>query len=395
MPVLKPIVPPGTAVQTVLDGLRASKPVAFWDVLVTEQQTSINNAVREFADVMDPEVWDRTVRNLKKLVRVLEKKKDFVLDSPLWRTSGIKPADVKASWGPAVKILKTIVESELVDLQTMKKFDGRMFLEGTGAVLYAETHKLFRSMKDDPLQRIENMKVTVKKSEDQAATVVLQSSDPKVKPIELEMAVSERRWFVPRLSLIVGYALKTVPSYRKLFSTYCLADWKDQYVQDMDRLEKALDQLEAAKSSDEFQTIVGREIFPVALQRVALFRKGPPKYRGLKAASYRRKVTTAMVLIKGNHSPYEPSLSALTARLKGAVPAPDSISFPMTIDGTTVILVDPVKDIGALAKTIDLGKVTQVDAKRKTVIVELPDSAPGAKTATHAKALAKPRSAAN
>jgi len=375
-PALKPAVPPQAAAQAVLDGLKASKPAVSWDILASDQQVAVNTAVHELADTMDPDVWDRTVRNLKKLVRVLEKKKNFVLDSPLWRTNkNLKLADVKARWGPAVKILKTIVESELVDLQKMKQFDGQAFLEGTGATLYAQTHELFRSMKDDPLKRFEDLNVTVKDAGDRSATAVLQSPDPKAKPILIVMDFSEGKWIAPQLSFVTRYILKKVPSYLILFKTYGLADWKDQYVKDMDRLEKALDQLEAAKTSDDFQAVVGREIFPVVLARIAQFRKGPPTEGGLKAASYSRKATTAMVLIQGKHSPDEPSLRGLTDRLKEAVPPPDSVSVRKTVDGTTVIFVDPVGDINALAKTIDVGKITQVDAKRKTLILELPKSA--------------------
>ena len=384
---LKPAVPPQAAAQAVLDGLKASKPAAFWDILASDQQVAINTAVHQLADAMDPDVWDRTVRNVKKLVHVLETKRDFVLDSPLWRTrNNLKPADVKARWGPTVEILKTIVESELVDLQKLKKFDARAFLEGTGTALYAQTHELFRSMKDDPLKRFEEMHVSVKDVEERSATAVLHSPDPKAKPIEIVMDFSDGKWIAPQLSLVAHYVLKKVPSYLLLFKTYGLADWKDQYVTDMDRLEKALDQLEAAKTSDDFQAVVGREILPVVLIRIAQFRKGPPAEGGLKAESYSRNATAAMVLIQGKHFPNEPSLRALAERLKEAVPPPDSVSLRKTTEGTTVILVDPVADINALAKTIDVGKIIQIDARRKTVILELPKSAADGKSNTHANA---------
>jgi hypothetical protein len=371
-PVLEPAVSPQAAVQAVLDGLKASKPVAFWDFLVPDQQASINAAVRELADVIDPEVWDRTVRNLKKLIHVLETKKDFLLDSPLWQANGIKLADVKASWTPAVKILKTIDESELVDLQQMKNFDGRAFLEKRGPALYAQAHELFRSMKDDPLKRIEDLKVTARKSEDQTASVVLESPDPN-KRIEFMMSVSRGKWFTPQLSLVIVVVVRKLSSYHKLFKTYYLADWKDDYLAEMDRLGKSLDQLEAAKTSDEFQAIIGREILPVVLRNVSQFGKGVPRYRGLKAVSYQRKATTALVLIKGQHSRNEPALGALTTGFIRMVPSPQLVAPPQIIEGTTVILVDPVEDLDVLAKSVATGKIVQVDKKRKTLVVELPN----------------------
>ncbi len=371
-PVLEPAVSPQAAVQAVLDGLKASKPVAFWDFLVPDQQASINAAVRELANVIDPEVWDRTVRNLKKLIHVLETKKEFLLDSPLWQANGIKLAAVKASWTPAVKILKTIEESELVDLQQMKNFDGRAFLEKRGPALYAQAHELFRSMKDDPLQRVEDLKVTARKSEDQTASVVLESSDPN-KRIEFMMIVNQGKWFTPQLTLAIVVVVRQLSSYHKLFKTYYLADWKDDYLAEMDRLGKSLDQLEAAKTSDEFQVIIGREILPVVLRNVSQFSKGVPRYRGLKAVSYQRKATTALVLIKGQHSRNEAAVGDLTAGFIRMVPAPQLVTPPQIVEGTTVVLVDPVNDLDVLAKSVATGKIVQVDKKRKTLVVELPN----------------------
>ena len=372
---LKPSVSPQAAFQTLLDGLKASKPIAFWDFLVPEQQASINTSVRALADAMDPQVWDSTVRNLKKLVRVAETKRDFVLDSPLWRAGGIKIADVKARWSPAVKILKTLVESDLVDLQKMKQFDGRAFLEGTGPTLYAQTHELLRAMKDDRLDRIEDLKATLKTSTDQTAIVVLKPPDPKGKRMEIQMGVSQGKWFAPQIGVVVAFGVQRLSSYHNLFNPYYLADWKDQYLADMDRLGKSLDRLEAAKTADDFQAIVVREIFPVVLQKVSQFRKGPPKLRGLKAVSYSRKATTAMVLFKGTHSPDEPALSSLTARFNRIVPPPERVTFPQVIEGTTMVLVDPVEDINVLAEAANAGEIVKVDAKRKTVILRLPRSA--------------------
>jgi hypothetical protein len=372
-PVLEPAVSPQAAVQAVLDGLKASKPVAFWDFLIPDQQASINAAVRELADVIDPEVWDRTVRNLKKLIHVLETKKEFLLDSPLWQANGIKLATVKASWTPAVKILKTIEESELVDRQQMKNFDGRAFLEKRGPALYAQAHELFRSMKDDPLKRVEDLKVTARKSDDQMASVVLESPDPKAKPIEFMMSVSHGKWLTPKLSLAIVAVVRQLSSYHKLFKTYYLADWKDEYLAEMDRLGKSLDQLEATKTSDEFQLIVGREILPVVLRNVSQFSKGVPRNRGLKAVSYQRNATTALVLIKGKHFRNESALGDLTTGFIRMVPSPQFVAPPQIVEGTTVVLVDPVEDLDVLAKSVATGRIVQVDKKRKTLVVELPN----------------------
>ena len=153
-----------------------------------------------------------------------------------------------------------------------------------------------------------------------------------------------------QLSMVVAYLLnKKLPAYHKLFKPYFLADWKDAYLADLKRVEKALDQLEAAKTPADFDALVVREIVPVALQRVAQFKKGLPTYNGLKAVSYLRKATTALVLIKGKHTASDPDLKELVAQLDQSDALPAAMSALRVVEDATVILVDPVNDLGACA----------------------------------------------
>jgi hypothetical protein len=382
-------------VQTALDGLKASKPAVVWDLLIAGQQEAINELVHQFATEMDPEVWDATVRTLKKLAGVFETKKDTVLHSSLWSVAGVKADDLKAGWDPAVQLLNSILKSELVDLERMKQFDGRALLQTAGPILCAQTHALLRVLKVDQLQKLEESKVSTRKSDDSSARVVLQPSDPKAKPIDLELSYEHGRWISTQLSMVVAYLLnKKLPAYHKLFKPYFLADWKDAYLADLKRVEKALDQLEAAKTPADFDAVVVREIVPVALQRVAQFKKGVPTYKGLKAVSYLRKATTAMVLIKGKHTAGDPDLKQLMAQLDQSDALPAGIGAPRIVEGTAVILVDPVSDLGALVRTVEkgkIGKIVQIDVKRKTLTIELATPAGGDRGVVAEKPSAKSR----
>ena len=124
-PLLKPDVPqtPEAAVQAVFDGLKNSKPVAVWNLLPDNPQQSLNSLVSKLASGVDVEVWNHTAANLKKLATLLETKKEFILASPIWKSGQVPKLDVvKPSWDPAVKLLRIIVDSELVDQQKMSSF---------------------------------------------------------------------------------------------------------------------------------------------------------------------------------------------------------------------------------------------------------------------------------
>src|ERR1700722_16813247 len=56
----KPALSAEASVQALVDGLKASKPIALWDFLDSNQQECVNAVVRGFVDVVDPEVWEAT-----------------------------------------------------------------------------------------------------------------------------------------------------------------------------------------------------------------------------------------------------------------------------------------------------------------------------------------------
>ena len=304
---------------------------------------------------------------------MVETKQEFLLECPLWQAVGVKRADVKSTYATAAKLLKTIAESDLVDQQKMKQFDGRAFVEGTGTSLYAQSRELLGGLKVDPVQRLSDLKVKIRKSPGETTTVILEYSDPKAKPFEFQLSVADGKWYSPQLTLVIGFLAKKIETYHKLFKPYYLTEWKDGYLAEMERLGKALDKLESAKTSDEFQVIVARDVLPVMLRNVALVRKGLPQFHGLKAVSYKRKATTALVVIKGKHAANETALREMVSQFKQIEPAPEAVLGPRIFEDSTVLLVDPVGDINVLARSIQGGKVARTDAKRKTLVVELPD----------------------
>jgi len=382
---------PEAAVKAVQDGLKASKPVVVWDAMTVTNQASYNKIVRDVAAAIDPEIWNRTLANLNKLVRLAETKKDFILASPLLRSSQqINLQDVKASWSPGLNLLKTILQSELVDQERMKNFDGRAFLEGTGAKLYAQARELTKSMKNDPLKQIDQWKASVVTSSDRSATVTLESPDPKAKPIEIPLVVLEGKWTTDRFQFLQFFVASKLNPVTNRFRPYELVEWKDEYLADMRRIEKILDQLQAAKTSDDFQAIVSMRILPYVGQKTVQFNQKSKPWTRLQAASQARPKATVMVIIKGEHFPDEPAMLDLLKVFR-AVEASGSglLTGPLKIDGNTAFLVNPVTDTDAFSKKIQVGKITKVDVKRNTVSVELPPSPADDKATANADGASK------
>jgi len=379
---------PEAAVNTVLDGLKGSKPVVLWDAMSAQQQGNINNLVRQLAEAIDPEVWQHSVDNLRKLTQLLDTKKDFILASPMLKMSkDIKPDELKANWGPFVALLKTVVDSELVDRSKMKNFDGRVFLDGTGAKLYPQLRELAKSMKNDPFKRIADLKATVKSSTDRTAKITLTTSDPKAKPFELNLSINDGKWVADEFGQLYTVLSLQEARFAAHFRPYELVEWKDDYLKSMDRVGKVLDGLQAAKTPADFQAVASQQVLPLLLQTMARLNQKPKPQTDVQAFGISRPKDTAMVLIPGEHFGDEPPIAALTQTFRAwSQERHGLMSGPNPFQGTVAYLVSPVTDINELAKKISVGKVARTDVKRNTLTLELPGEAGASKSTASADA---------
>ena len=385
---LNPDVPqtPEAAVKAVLDGLKASKPIALWNAMTTIQQADFNRMIREFAAKVDPEVWTQTVENLKKFAQVAETKKDLILKSPLLANAKqFKPEDLKTGWDPGLNLLKTVLQSELVDLEKMKNFDGREFFAGTGATLLAQTRTLSHSFKNDPLKQIDELSATVTKQSDRTAKAIVNLGGPKKDSEEIPLVVEDGKWTSDRFTLVQYLINSRLDPLAGRFLPYCLIEWKDDYLADMKRVSKILDQLQAAKTPEAFQTAVSLQVLPFVLQKTVQLSQKPKKLSLLEIRSQSRPKETAMVLVKGDHFADEPGMLELITLFREQAAGGKGMSAgPFKVEETTVFLVSPVSDTDALAKKIHLGKVTKVNVRKNTVWIELPASTTTDKTTADA-----------
>jgi len=400
-PLLKPDVPqtPEAAVQAVFEGLKSSKPIVVWNALPDAAQTTLNSLVSKLANGVDAEVWNHTAVNVKKLVTLLETKKEFILASPLWKSGPLPKLDqVKASWDPTVKLLRTIADSELIDQQKMSSFDGHNFLDSTGAKVFTELRALTKTMKSDPLAIIDTAKFTVKKQSDTSAKLTITLPDPKAKPIELGLTIVDGKWTCAQLNMGASLGGFFLQAYLDPFRPYQLVEWKGDYLNNMERLGKILDNLQAAKTSQEFQKVVGGQLFGFALRMADQLGGKKPKRSETQSLSWERKANTAMVIVKGLHSFDEPTYHDLTKSLRAITP--DKFRGPHEAEGSTLFFIGPDEAIfDKTLEAIKVGKIASKDKLRDTVTVELPTSLKDEKTTAEAgakstEAGAKPNEAA-
>jgi hypothetical protein len=365
---------PEEAVQTVMDGLKASKPVVVWDTLPSASQRSLDDLIAKSAGKIDSEVWQQTVVTLKKLLTLMETKKDFILASTFWKMRQLpKVDDVKPHYDPAVRLLRAIVESELADKQKMMAFNGHDFLAGSGAKIMKEARAFTKTMKPDPLAIIDTSKVTVKKQSDSSAKLTITPADPKQKPIELSLTVVDGKWTASQFQMGANLAGLFIVTYLSPFRPYQLVEWKAGYLKDMDRLGKIIDKLQATKTSDEFEKALTMQALPFLMAKSAQLQRKGPKPTEIQNMSWDRNAKTSMVIVKGLHTFDEPTYQDLTKSLR-AIPGED-FRGPLEVEGSTLFFIGPTDSVfDKTVEAIKVGKIVAQDKLRETVTVELPTS---------------------
>jgi hypothetical protein len=389
--VLKPDVAqtPEAAIKALVDGLKASKPIVIWDAMTTNQQDAFNHMIRQFADNVDPEVWASTLDNVKKFVQLAETKKNLILKMPLLKSQKqIKPEDLKAGWDPVLKLVKTILKSELVDLEKLKRFDGREFFDGTGATLLAQAREVSHALKQDPLKVIDQLSATVTKTSDESAMAVL-SLGPGKETLDVPLKVEDGKWTSERIVFVQYLISSRLDPLGARFLPYRLVDWKGEYLADMKRIGKILDQLQTANTPEDFQAVVTLQVLPFVLQKTVQFTKKTKPLTTLEAKSLARPKATALIVIKGDHFADEPGMQELIKLARETAAEGKGMSAgPFKVDEVMIFFVSPVMDTEAFAKKIHNGTVKKVDVRKNTISLELPTTASSDKTTADAQGAA-------
>jgi hypothetical protein len=172
---------PDTFIQA---GLKAAagEPVALWKALPPSYQKDVNDTIGAFAAKLPEQPWNDGFVIAGKVVKVLETKKTFVLGHPALADGPIKAADLAKGWDPAVRIVSTLVNSDIKTVAGLKAFDVGKFLEGPAASLIKDGLSLAESAGDalpnkgaaklaEMREKLKGAKITVENAADDKATV--------------------------------------------------------------------------------------------------------------------------------------------------------------------------------------------------------------------------------
>ena len=188
------------AVMAVVAGLKEDQPQVIWQALPASYQDDVSGLVREFAGQMEDSLWDQTFGTLAKLTRVLDEKRQFVLEHPAVAEQLSKSPNAEATYDAVVILLRTLLSSDISSLQRLSDFDGERFLATTGSQVIAQMGDLAALAPDskETLDEISSLSVTLSRTEGERAWVLIEKPDEKTE--EVEFVLVEGKWIPARMA---------------------------------------------------------------------------------------------------------------------------------------------------------------------------------------------------
>ena len=252
---------PETADQAVLqitEGLADGRPQVVWHALPASYQQDVTELIHDFGGKMDAEVWNRSFGVMQKLTRVLDDKREYILDHPMLTSKIDDRKKADEVWDAVIGMLETLTESELADLDRVKKLDVERFLSGTGAEL-ADHFKELEALAPNQasagsLFGLSDARATLISSEGDRAR--LRVEVPGKPATEEDYVRVEGKWIPAKMATEWDRTVAEARAKLAGFSGDEMRQNKQTYLMQLSMVEGALDQLLATESAAQFQTAV-------------------------------------------------------------------------------------------------------------------------------------------
>ena len=250
---LVPTATNGTAESTfqqVLVAFQEGRLEAVFDFLPPSHQAEVEQLLQTFADKMDPELWSELFQLLNKSANLLKSKKELILS-----LDGVKKLPqidaIKPFWEGITNGLRDAATSDIADLKQLKRANTRQLL--------AAGSRLLAGMQ---LPSFADIEVTTVQATDDKATLSYRDAK-NAAPKQVEFVRVEGKW-LPQ-SIATGWPVAMADAKARLAELPSqLAILKPEALRQMSSIAGMLDQLQGAKTKDEFSAAAVPLVFTVA-----------------------------------------------------------------------------------------------------------------------------------
>jgi hypothetical protein len=250
---------PDEAAKVMATGMLENKPQLYWETLPPSYQKDVDGLVKEFAEKMDPEIWDSGFGIAKKVVRIVKEKKEFLLESPMLPFTGMDPAVLKENWDDIAKAASILLNSDISELDKLKQLNIQEFLSTTGADLMEHATAVSKNIPEGEfistsMKEMKNAKFTLLKMEGDTATVRMEvpGKDGTTNTDDAEMVKVEGKWILKEVADGWPESMKKAREFLAGLNTKEMQENKAPLLAKMKMIDTRLNLLLDAKTSEKF-----------------------------------------------------------------------------------------------------------------------------------------------
>lgn len=264
----KPPAKADKAIEKVAKKLDANRPDYAWAALPPSYRKDVDGLVKEFAKSTDKEIYNTNLGMLQKVVKILETKKKLILENDQLKNAEIDTQELSKNWDAVVKLVSIPVNSELSDVEKLKKLDIENFLATTGSKFMKQmkvvsklapeqaTTKGGAKKKMDLSAMLKGCKAKVVKSEGDTATVRVEA--PDVEASEEEFVKVEGHWIPKELADNWKQYMSDAKAKLKDLAGSKEPKNKKQYLATSKQIDGVLDMMLAAETKEDFSQAIGQ-----------------------------------------------------------------------------------------------------------------------------------------
>ena len=246
---------PDGAVFAVAEAIQNNHAEILWTALPESYQQDITEITRAFSEKMDPAVYDRAFVLVMRAIEVLDDRKEIILASETFKSSGADADDVRMGLSNTLVFTDILKASEVATVAGLGSVDWEQFLATTGNEFIKQAATIESPDGDNPINSLDSLNVeTINVSEDRA---MLRISSDDHEPEDVEMAKVEGRWIPAELADDWTRSIEEARQNLAEITPETMAAQKTQIMMFFGMADGLIEQIASLQTPEEFDAAIG------------------------------------------------------------------------------------------------------------------------------------------
>jgi hypothetical protein len=258
----EPVIPdsPDGTILAVAGSLNQHHPEILWQALPESYRQDIDEITKLFAEKMDPDLYNRSIALVRRAVQVIDDRKDVILASETFMSTGVDPEKIRQGLGSAVALTDTLLGSQIATLDGLGTVQWEQFLATTGAQLLEAMAAIDVEDGDNPMDALASVTVETVESSDDRATLRITSEGHD--PEDVEMAKVEGRWIPADMADEWSKAVTEAREDLEQITPETMAAQKTQAMMFFGMADGLIEQIATMQTPAEFDAAIGPMLQP-------------------------------------------------------------------------------------------------------------------------------------